>query len=63
MWLMRTYEEKREVLVSIEKSAAAMGIAEAELNRRLDAGLPHIEAYGHRWLSKASLDVMMEAVE
>jgi hypothetical protein len=26
----------------------------------MDAGLPHHEAYGQRWLSQDSLDIMLE---
>jgi hypothetical protein len=57
---MRSYEDKRPELVSIEKAAAALGITEAELNKILDAGEQHLSVYGKRWLSASHLAWMLE---
>lgn len=53
--------DKRQ-LVPVDQAADRLGISLAQLNRHLDAGLPHLEAYGQRWLSRESLEVMLELV-
>jgi hypothetical protein len=56
---MRSHYDQRPTLVSIEKAAAALGITEAELNQRLDAGEPCLNVYGQRWLDAKHLAWMV----
>lgn len=58
---MRRRHQRTPRLVSLPMAAGMLGISTAELNRRLDAGLPHLEAYGHRWLDADTVAVLMEA--